>query len=181
MSEVIVAKRYADALFQLAEEKNLTDQFMDELKVLDAVFSENDALITVLQSPNVANDKKIEVIDTVFKDLHVFIRNEMKLLIERNRTGVMKALIHEFTELYNEKNDIAHALVYSARKLTDAEKTNVEQKFKDILNKQSLSIENRVDETLLGGLRIRVGNTIYDGSVSGKLKRIEQDLLTASK
>lgn len=181
MSEVIVAKRYADALFQLAEEKNLTDQFMSELTVLDTVFSENQALITVLQSPNVSTDKKTSLIDSVFKDIHVFIRNEMKLLIERNRTSVMKALINEFTELYNEKNNIAHAVVYSARALTDAEKTNVEQKFKDILNKQSLSIENKVDETLLGGLRIRVGNTIYDGSVSGKLKRIEQDLLTASK
>lgn len=181
MSQVIVAKRYADALFQLANEQNLTDQFIEELEVVKATFEQNEKLSFLLSSPNVTVSKKTALIDEAFAGVHTYIKNELKILIQRRRSNSIIHVIDEFTNLYNEKNDIAHAIVTSARELTETEATNVETTFKSLLNKKSLTIENKVDASLLGGLRIRIGNTIYDGSVSGKLKRIEQELLTASK
>lgn len=181
MSQVIVAKRYADALFQLAEEHNLTDDFVKELNVVASVFEQNEKLTSLLASPNATNADKLALIDTAFASVHVYIKNELKIMVERNRSTAITQMIEAFMNLNNDKNDIAHAVVSSVRALTQDEVSNVETTFKRLLNKQSLIIENRVDESLLGGLRIRVGNTIYDGSLSNKLKRIEQNLLTANK
>ncbi|HLR59074.1 MAG TPA: F0F1 ATP synthase subunit delta [Pseudogracilibacillus sp.] len=181
MSQVIVAKRYADALFQLAEDKNLTNEFVKELNVVETVFKQNEKFASLLASPNATNADKLALIDTAFNSVHVYIKNELKIMVERRRSDVILPMINEFTNLYNEKNDIAHAVVSSVRELSSDEISNVETTFKQLLNKQSLIIENKVDKSLLGGLRIRIGNTIYDGSLSNKLKRIEQNLLTANK
>lgn len=181
MSQVIVAKRYADALFQLAEEHNLTEQFVKELNIVETVFEQNEKLPLLLASPNATNADKLALIEVAFASVHVYIKNELKILVERRRSSVISQMIKEFTNLYNEKNDIAHAVVSSVRELSADQLSNIETTFKELLNKQSLIIENKVDKSLLGGLRIRIGNTIYDGSLSNKLKRIEQNLLTANK
>lgn len=181
MSQVIVAKRYADALFQLAEENNLTDQFIEELNVVKSVFEQNEKLSVLLASPNATISEKTALIDTAFASVHLHIKNGLKIMVERRRSNVILQMVEEFVNLYNDKNDIAYAVVSSVRELSPVELTNVETTFKKLLNKKSLIIDNKVDESLLGGLRIRVGNTIYDGSLSNKLKRIEQNLLTANK
>lgn len=181
MSQVIVAKRYADALFQLAEEQDLTESFVKELDVVRAVFEQNEKLVSLLASPNATNADKLALIEVAFDSVHKFIKNELKIMVERRRSSAILQVIEEFKNLYNDKNDIAYAVVSSVRELSQAELSNVETTFKELLNKQSLIIENKVDKSLLGGLRIRVGNTIYDGSLSNKLKRIEQNLLTANK
>lgn len=181
MSQIIVAKRYADALFQLAEEHDLTDQFIEELNVVKSVFEQNEKLSTLLASPSATIAQKTALIDTAFESVHVYIKNELKIMVERRRSNAILQMIEEFTKLYNDKFDLAYAEVYSVRELSAEELSNVETTFKELLNKNSLIVENKVDKSLLGGLRIRIGNTIYDGSLSGKLKRIEQKLLTASK
>ena len=181
MSQVIVAKRYADALFQLADENNLTREFVSELDVVETVFEQNESLAPLLTSPDVKTEDKLALIDTAFNSVHVFIKNEFKMIVERNRSNVILQMIQEFKNLYNERNSIAHAVVTSVGSLSTEELSNVEETFKKLLNKSSLIIENKVDESLLGGIRIRVGNTIYDGTLSNKLRRIEQNLLTANK
>src|SRR5690625_2979865 len=180
-SKVIEAKRYADALFQLAEENNLTSEFVSELDVVETVFEQNESLAPLLASPDVKTTDKLALIDTAFNSIHVFIKNEFKMMVERNRSNVILQMIQEFKNLYNEKNSIAHAVVTSVRSLSADELSNVEETFKKLLNKSALIIENKVDASLLGGIRIRVGNTIYDGTLSNKLRRIEQNLLTANK
>src|SRR5690625_4419605 len=93
------------------------------------------------------------------------------MMVERNRSNVILKMIQEIKNLYNEKNSIAHAGVTSVRSLSADEISNVEETFKKLLNKSALIIENKVDASLLGGSRIRVGNTIYDGTLSNKLRR----------
>ena len=181
MSQTIVAKRYADALFQIAEENDLTSQFIEELNVVKSVFEQNEKLSVLLASPSATNKEKTTLIDSAFASVHLHIKNALKIMIERRRSNVILQMIEEFINLYNDKNDITHAVVSSVRELSTEEISNVETTFKALLNKKSLFIENKVDKSLLGGLRIRIGNTIYDGSLSNKLKRIEQNLLTATK
>ena len=181
MSQTIVAKRYADALFQIAEENELTGQFIEQLNVVKSVFEQNEKLPLLLASPNATNAEKTALIDTAFTSVHLHIRNGLKIMIERRRSNVILQMIEEFINIYNDKNDITHAVVSSVRELSTEEISNVETTFKALLNKKALFIENKVDKSLLGGLRIRIGNTIYDGSLSNKLKRIEQNLLTATK
>src|SRR5699024_4835270 len=96
MSQVIVAKRYADALFQLADENNLTSQFVSELDVVDTVFEQNESLAQLLASPDVKTTNKLALIDTVFNSIHVFSKNEIKIMAERNRSNVILQMIQQF-------------------------------------------------------------------------------------
>jgi len=95
--------------------------------------------------------------------------------------SLIPAVIENFAHIYNEANGIADATVYSIRALTEAEKEQLSSSFKTQLNKQSVSINNVVDPSLIGGMKIRVGNTIYDGSISNKLNRLKQNIVSASK
>src|SRR5699024_12728381 len=83
MSQVIVAKRYADALFQLAEENNLTSEFVSELDVIETVFEQNESLAPLLASPDVKTPDKLALIDTAFNSIQEFIKNDFKMIIER--------------------------------------------------------------------------------------------------
>src|SRR5699024_10881598 len=124
MSQVIVAKRYADALFQLAEENNLTSEFVSELDVVETVFEQNESLAPLLASPDVKTTDKLALIDTSFNSVHVFIKKEFKMMVEHNRTNVNLQMIQEFKNIYNEKNSIAHAVETSVSSISADELSN---------------------------------------------------------
>src|SRR5690625_3726069 len=179
MSEV-VAKRYAEALFQLATEKNITEQLITELGTVKEVFTKDEQLLEFLNHPRISIDKKKTIIDDAFTSFHETVLNTLKLLVERHRLTHIVAIVDQYVHLYNEAHGMATATVYSVRPLTDDEKESLESSFKQKLQKDSITLINKIDEQLIGGVRIRVGNTIYDGSISGKLKKMEQQLTSAN-
>src|SRR5699024_8599346 len=180
MSEAVVAKRYADALFQLALEQNKTDQLVSQLSVVKEVFQSDDKIIQFLNHPRIELKKKIQIIEDSFKDSDKDLVNTLKILVERHRISNVVAIIDHFIHLYNEKNGIAVATVQSVRELSNDEKVQLETSLKSQLNKKSVKIENIIDPSLIGGVRIRVGNTIYDGSISNKLSRIRTNIVSAN-
>ncbi|RKQ34375.1 F0F1 ATP synthase subunit delta [Oceanobacillus halophilus] len=180
MSEALVAKRYAEALFTLGQEKLYLDKFVEEFSVVREVFETNEQLVTFLTHPGINNGKKKELIDKSFQGFQKDVVNTIKLLVERHHTVVIPAIIDAFLQRVNDAKGIADATVYSVRELTDDEKLKVKESFVKRLNKQEIRIQNIVDPSLMGGIKIRVGNTIYDGSISGKLKRFERNILTAN-
>src|SRR5690625_2302928 len=180
MSEAVVAKRYADALFQLASEKNSVDALLSELDVVKEVFQNNKQFIDFLSHPRINNDEKMKLIDEAFKESDKNVIHTLKILIERNRINIITSIVDAFVEQYNETNEIAAATVYSVRALSDEEKAQIEASLKAQLNKQQVTITEKIDPSLLGGVRIRVGNTIYDGSISGKLNRIKHNIGSVS-
>ena len=180
MSEAVVAKRYADALFQLASENNKEDKLFSELQLVKSVFKDDKKIINFLNHPRVKNEDKMKVIDKAFKQNDQDVINTLKILIERHRIDTITSVVDAFVEQYNEANGIAAANVYSVRALSEEEQANIEASLKTQLHKKSVSINNIVDPSLLGGLRIRIGNTIYDGSISGKLNRIKHNIASST-
>jgi|SRR5699024_1277858 len=181
MSEAVVAKRYAEALFQLGEEKNTLDEYGDQFRLIQDVLKDNEQLFTFLKHPRISGEQKTQFVREVFKDFHKDVIHTVLLLVERQRIDIAPAIIDHFLYLVNDAKGIAEATVYSVRKLSDAEKKALEKKFSKRFNKQAISFKNIVDPSILGGLRIRVGNTIYDGTISSKLNRIERNIVTANK
>ncbi|HLT55049.1 MAG TPA: F0F1 ATP synthase subunit delta [Bacillota bacterium] len=177
---IVVAKRYADALFQLGQEKLTLDKFMEEFAVVREVFAGNEQLNKFLTHPGVSKAKKKQLIQDAFQGLQKDVVNTIKLLVERHHTAIIPAVIDEFSKMVKEEKGIVDAQVYSVRPLTDDEKLKLQDSLAKKLNKNALNIINLVDPTLIGGVKIRVGNTIYDGSISGKLKRIERNIVTAN-
>ncbi|WP_188456668.1 F0F1 ATP synthase subunit delta [Virgibacillus oceani] len=173
----IVAKRYAEALFQLGNEKATLETIVEELRVVKEVFQSNQKLYTFLEHPRVNNEKKKQFLQEVFQGLSTDVINTLKLLVERHRADSIPSIIDHLSQMVNDAKGTAEALVYSVRELSDAEKAELESTFAKRFNKTALKLENVVDPSIIGGVKIRMGNTIYDGSISGKLKRIERNIV----
>ncbi|WP_405097512.1 F0F1 ATP synthase subunit delta [Oceanobacillus sp. FSL H7-0719] len=180
MSEIVVAKRYADALFQLGSEKSILEKYVEDLTVVREVFSNNKQLNTFLLHPKVNGEQKEQLLTKSLKGLHTDVVNTVKLLVARHRTALIPSFVDAFVKNVNDAKGIEVATVYSVRELTDAEKQNLQLSFAKRLGKNTLEFNNVVDPSLIGGIKIRVGNTIYDGTISGKLGRIKREITVAN-
>lgn len=178
MSNSMVAKRYALALFQIAKEQQLLGTVEEELRVVKEVLLYNTDLKAVLKSTKLTNEKKKEILKEAFASLNVYVLNTLMILIDRHRDDQIVEVANQFIELANEEMGIAEAKVYSIRPLSDAEREGLSSTFAAKIGKKSLKIENIVDSDLLGGIKLRIGNRIYDGSLRGKLDRLERKLLS---
>lgn len=181
MSEIVVAQRYADALFQLGIEKSTIDQLQEDLQAVREVFQDNKELNAFLVHPRVNGEQKEQLLTESFKGLHTDVVNTVKLLVQRHRTTLIPSIVDAFIKKVNDAKGIEVATVYSVRELTADEKQALKTSFAKRIGKNTLEFVNIVDPTLLGGVKIRVGNTIYDGSISGKLQRIERKVTVANK
>jgi F-type H+-transporting ATPase subunit delta len=178
MSNSMVAKRYASALFQIAKEQQILSTVEEELRVVKEVLQYNADLKAVLKSSKLTIDKKKEVIKAAFVSINSYVLNTLLILIDRHREDEIVEVVDQFIELSNNEMGIAEAEVFSIRPLTDVERAAISTTFAAKVGKKSLRIENIVDSELLGGVKLRIGNRIYDGSLRGKLNRLERKLLS---
>jgi F-type H+-transporting ATPase subunit delta len=174
----MIARRYALALFQIAKERQLLGVVEEELRVVKEVIQYNSDLKAVLKSTKLSKEKKKEILKAAFASVSEYVLNTLLLLIDRHRDDQIVNVVNEFIELANDEMGIAEAEVYSVRPLTDAEREAVSATFAAKVGKKSLKMENFVDSNLLGGVKLRIGNRIYDGSLRGKLDRLERKLLS---
>lgn len=177
MSDAAVANRYAYALFQLAKEKQLLEPMEEELRVVREVVSANTGLNTVLKSPKVSKQEKEQLIRKAFSAVNPYVLNTLLILIDRHREEHIAHVADQFITLANVEKGIAEATVVSTRLLTEEESKALSSTFAAKVGKKSLRIENKVDSNLLGGVKVRIGNRIFDGSLQGKLERLERQLL----
>lgn len=178
MSNSIVAKRYAVALFELCKEKNILDSVVEDARVVKEIFSSNEELLSFLKHPKISFQKKQQVLSEALSTVSTELKNTLMLMIERKRLAEIADMAAEFVALSNEAKSVAEAQVYTTRPLTEAECEAISATFAPKVGKQSLKIDNIVDRNIIGGMKLRIGNRIFDGSVSGKLIRLERQLLT---
>jgi F-type H+-transporting ATPase subunit delta len=178
MSNTLVAKRYASALFQIANEQQILSNILEDLRVIKEVFLSNKELKAVLKSSKISLQKKKEILKEAFTSVNPYVQNTLLILIDRHREDEINEVVNQFIELTNDEMGIADAEVYSTRELNETERDAISAVFAAKIGKKSLRIENIVDSELLGGIKLRIGNRIYDGSLQGKLNRLERKLLS---
>ncbi|AMM95162.1 F0F1 ATP synthase subunit delta [Peribacillus simplex] len=177
MSDITVAGRYAVALFQIAKEQNLINQLEEELRIVNEVFTKDKELLGFLAHPKMTSGAKREVLANAFTGLSSSVQNTLMLMVERHRTDEVTAMAQEFIELANEENSVADATVYTVNPLTEAEAKAVSSAFAAKIGKRNLRITNITDSNIIGGIKLQIGNRIYDGTISGKLDRLSKQLL----
>ena len=178
MSNSIVAKRYASALFQIAKEQQILSLVEEDLRVVKEVIQTNKDLKAVLSSLKLSKENKKAILKQAFANINGFVVNTLMILMDRHREGEIVEVVNQFIELAYEASGVAEAEVSSVRPLSDAEREAISATFAAKVGKQSLRIENIVDSELLGGVKVRIGNRIYDGSLRGKLDRLQRKLLS---
>lgn len=172
----IIANRYAEALFQLSEEENITKEIYNELHNVVDIVKINKELDNVLKSPLVSKSEKVQLIETLFnKKINNNLKNFLKILVEKGRISSLKSIELTFRQLLNDKNNIMEGTVISAIPLTGEKVKELEEKLSKKYNK-NVTLENKVDESILGGVLIRLGNTQIDGSVKTRLDNIKDQL-----
>jgi F-type H+-transporting ATPase subunit delta len=174
--DTIVAKRYAKALFELAQGKNQIAQVEDELGQIVGIIHDNVDLEKLLTHPNIDTSKKIALLNQLFAGkVSEIVLNTICLLVERRREDLLSSLLEDFVLIANEALGQAQATVTTPLALTEHEAQEIAERFSQISGKK-IQISNVVDPSLLGGLTVRIGDRLYDGSLSGKLGRLEKSL-----
>lgn len=176
MSQNVVADRYAIALFEIAKEQNTVQAWIEELRVVKEVVKEQADFLILLSSPNVKNETKKQLLKDVFSAVSPAVLHTFMLLLDRNRVNEIADVAESFIDLANDESGIANATVYSARPLTNEETERISASFAQKVGYRSLDIKNMVQPEVLGGLKVQIGNRIFDGSLKGKLDRLERTL-----
>ena len=172
----VIANRYAEALFQLSEEENITKEIYNELHDVVEVIKNNKELDNVLKSPLVAKNEKTQLIEALFNNkINNDLKNFLKILVEKGRISSLKSIKLTFKELLNDKHNIIEGTVISAIALTEKQVKELEEKLSKKYNK-NVTLENEVDQSILGGVLVRLGNTQIDGSVKTRLNNIKDQL-----
>ena len=177
MSKSVVAKRYALALFELAQKDGQTGSVHEDLLELKKVFESNVELEQLLANPSLTITKKKDLLAILFKDANPLIQNILYVLLDKKRINETVNVIDEFNALANDAAGTTEAKVFSTRLLTADETAAISSAFAEKVGKLSLRIENVIDPSLIGGIRLQIGNRIYDSSLSGKLERLKKDLI----
>ena len=179
MSRSVAANRYALALFEVTREQGKLDPVQGDMRELRKVFRESADLRALLGSPKISGSKKKEMLKGLFAGADILTVNLLQVLVDAQRISEAADVADEFIEMANESAGIAEAKVYSTRPLTDEEQQELSTVFAGKVGKQSLRIDNIVDPSLIGGVRIRIGNRIYDNSLKTKLDHLKRDLVNA--
>ncbi|MFS0555740.1 F0F1 ATP synthase subunit delta [Brevibacillus sp. 179-C9.3 HS] len=169
-----VGKRYARALFEVASERSKIDQVETDLGAIVQAIEGNEDLKKIMLHPHIAADAKATLADELFKS-HVAEEtfNFLNVLIENGREVDLFDIYRSFVQLANEARGFADAVVTSAKPLSTEEQNELAEKFGQTLNKK-LRLTTVVDPTILGGIIIKIGDRLYDGSLKTKLETFAQ-------
>jgi len=168
------ARRYAQAVFEIALEQDALDQWSGDLARLEAVAADA-AFEAFLEAPGVALGRKLEAIGETLKDAAPLARNLLGLLAERRQVRLVRAIRAEFAGLADEHEGIARAEVVTAVPLDDARRGRVEALLGELVGLRAVVTE-RVDPAILGGLVAYVGDLMMDGSVRTRLRTLGETL-----
>jgi len=167
-----VAKRYAKALLEVAAERDALVRILDDIRTVQSVIGDNPELLKFLNHPKLDEDAKLDMIRRVFEaGIGQEVYNTLVLLVKRGRAEYIPLVADEFKKIANKAMGIETALVYTPRPLTEQESAKVAEQFARLTGK-TVEVESVLDDSLIGGIKVRIGDRIYDGSISGKLNRM---------
>jgi len=180
MNNLAVAKRYGQALLDLASEKNTLDQIEKELIYVLNVIKENHDLKRVIEHQLINTEVKQEIFRQVYsKDISPTSMNFLLLILQKRREMALKQIINQFFNLADEARGIAKAQVLSAVQLSSAQLEKLCESLGKATGKRII-LEPTIDEKLIGGLVVKIGDKIIDGSTSTKLKMLGKHLQNTS-
>lgn len=173
-----IAGRYARALAEVVVDLKMdAKKTVDELSQLTALVHDNTELRNILQNPAVPQKQKLGLLDVIIARTKVskMLRNFVAVLIDQRRIGNMEEIAEQFKHELNDRLGIAEAEISSVRELGAAEKKALEAQVAKATGKKVTATYTQ-EAGLLGGAVVRVGSTIYDGSVLGQMQRIKQKI-----
>jgi len=174
MAGARAALRYAKAVLSLATDQKAVEAVNNDMKLISKTIAENKDLSVMLQNPVVRPSVKKTVLNEVFKNTSTITGNLVTTLITNKRIALLEQVASKYNQLYDTLNGIQIAKVTTAVPLTDDLKTKVLAKVKELTGKE-VEVVNIIDENILGGFILRVGDIQYNASIANKLNNLKRE------
>lgn len=180
MKDIRVAKRYAGALFAVAARDGVLDAVTQDLALIGRFIAEIPYLRAALLQPFTSDSTKFKIADDAFGGrVSAPSLSFVKLLIRKRREELIDECIREFRILLAEHNNTVDAEAATASPMTAEQKLALTESLHALTGK-TVHLTTHVDPALVGGVVVRMGDTVIDGSVRGKLERLERQLMGAN-
>ena len=174
MAKAPTARRYAQALFALADEKKAAEAWLEEIRQVKTDM-DDPTVALYLSTPRVPTEQKLAVVAQLCKGRDPMIGNLLGLLASRLGTALLGAVVAEYESLLNVRLGRVSAVVTTAAPISDAQQQRLRESLGTSLQK-TVVLETREDPEIIGGVLVRVGDQIIDGSVRSKLLALKQRL-----
>jgi F-type H+-transporting ATPase subunit delta len=176
-----VGKRYATALFELAEQANAIDQVGNDLRVVASAFDSNAELKNVFQNPGFGIEVKKQVVEALVQKakLHGYVRNVLMLLVERRRLGHAAEIADAFQRIAEKRAGVIRAEIVVAKELSETYYAELQKRLEQATGKKVVLVR-RVDPSLIGGVVTTVEGRVFDGSLKNRLRELKNQLLAAA-
>jgi F-type H+-transporting ATPase subunit delta len=178
LSEGQVALVYARALFDAAHDARAVDQVRRELGDFVAALAASASLRDVLADPRVDTVAKQRVLAELTRDDQPLVANTLQLLLERSRFPIVEALSVHFDALASAEADLVAVEVTSALELTPEAHDKIAARVREVTGRR-VELAQRIDPDIIGGLVLRIGDVIVDGSVQARIRQLRRRLATA--
>ena len=174
-----LAERYAGALVDVALENKQADQVKRELSEFAALVRESPDLHGFLSNPSIARAAKHAAIDQIVTRMGASrtLRNYLFVIVDQRRAGMLIEIEQAFSRLLDARQGITQALVTSATELTAKERQELDVALGKLTG-EKVQAQFTTDAALIGGAVVRIGSTIYDGSVRAQLQRLRARMIS---
>ena len=173
----LVSKVYGEALFELARENDSIREVWDEIKALSEILKSNEEFGAVMEHPSMTGDEKRNMIAGIFKGkLSDTVMGFLDVLTKKGRFSDLFDVIDYYDEQAKEFYNIGVAYISTAVQIDDSMKQKVDKRLLETTKYQSFEMNFDVDESLIGGMVIRIGDRVVDNSIRHKLDKMSADL-----
>jgi F-type H+-transporting ATPase subunit delta len=180
MQDILVSRRYAKSLLQLAVERNVLDYMVHDMDLFSKVCAENFALVNTLRSPIIQGDKKLTILRRIFDGkINPLMLSLFEILVRKGRENYLPEIAQEFRNQYRVMKGIVQAEVTTTFALNDELRASFKKIVSEGLGKQVDLIE-KVDANIVGGFVLKVGDKQLDQSVQAQLRRLKNKMLDST-
>lgn len=178
----LVSKTYGEALFELAVEEGREDNLLEEIMALKKILKENPDFEKLMNHPKILKEDKLAVLDRVFKgELSDELTGFLRIIVTKDRYKEIDAILDYIILEIKKKKGIGIAYVTTAVPLNEAKQKEVEQKLLATTAFKKMEMHFQVEEELIGGVIIRIGDRVVDSSIRTKLYEMRRQLLKSSE
>ena len=172
-------RRYALALYQTAEEKGKVEEYLQDLRAIVKLINEDENFLQVIKHPQISTKNKKKLFINIFKGkIDEELLSFLLILIEKDRILYLEEKLIEMEKIHLERNNTLIANVKTVIPLLDDEK----EKLRDILEKKydkKIILKEEIDKSLIGGVFVRVGDHVIDGTIKSKIEEMKKSMIKA--
>lgn len=177
----VLSLRYAHAFASVAASSHLDSTVVQQqLNDFSGTLAGSRELREVLMNPSIATEQKLRVLDAIAARIGMFpqVRNFLAVIMDHQRLAELNEILAEYHRIADEQSNLAEAEITSARPLNDQDRADLEAQVAKLAGGRVRATYHQ-DPTLLGGAVVRIGSTVYDGSIRAQFEQLKQKLVNA--